>query len=102
MDLVNHPHRPHRAVIRCQAKMLLLDGMQDCVDWLEPASDLLLSELAATLFQSDRYRNLYQQCRSKQEAGRVSDRLVKELVETFRIISERQCDPTVQGLNALL
>lgn len=100
MDLVNH--RPHRAIIRCQAKMQLLDGMKDCAEWIEPASDVLLSELAATLFQSERYRDLYQQCRSKQEAQRVSDRLVKELVETFRVISDRRQDAIVQGLNAML
>jgi hypothetical protein len=102
MELVNHPHRPNRTVIRCKAKMQLLDSMTDCAEWIEPDFDTLLSELATTLFQSDRYQQMYQQCRSKQEAQMVGDRLVNELAQTFQAIVERQQDPVVQHLNTLL
>jgi len=100
MELVNH--RPKRAVIRCKAKMQLLETDDDCSKWHEPIAEDLFEELAATLFQSNRYQTLYQQCRSKLEAHEVSDRLAKELAESYRQITQRRQDPIVQGFNTLL
>jgi hypothetical protein len=100
MELVNH--RPKRAVIRCKAKMQLLEAADDCSTWHEPIAEALLEELAATLFQSNRYQTLYQQCRSKLEANEVGDRLATELAESYRQIMKRRQDPVVQNFNILL
>jgi hypothetical protein len=102
MELVNSHHRPHRAVIRCKVKIQLLETADDGFEWAEPGAEALLEELAATLFQSDRYRAMYEQCRSRNEAERVGDRLVNELVETYRHIWTRRQDPVVQSFNTLL
>ena len=102
MELVNH-RRPHRAIVRCKAKMQLLKMADDCLDWNEPGIDTLLEELAATLFQSDRYWLLYKQCHSTQEAQEAEDRLANELATaTYRMISKLRQDPVVQSFNALL
>lgn len=99
MESLNH--HPKRAVIRCQAKMQL-ETADDCFEWHEPIVETLLEELAATLFQSNRYQALYQQCRSKLEANEVGDRLARELAESYRQIMQRRNDRVVQGFNALL
>jgi hypothetical protein len=102
MELVNSHHRPHRAVIRCKVMIQLLEMADDCFESIEPGENALLEELAATLFQSERYRAMYQQCRSRLEAEGVGDRLVNELVETYRDILKRRQDPVVQSFNTLL
>jgi hypothetical protein len=98
MESVNY-NRPHRAVIRCKAKMRLLQIADEC---FEAVDDTLLKELAATLLHSNYYQMLYQQCQSKQEAKSADTKLVSELVETYQQISKRQSDPRVLRLNALL
>jgi hypothetical protein len=100
MELVNY--RPKRAVIRCKAKMQLLEAEDGYFEWDELRGDGLLEELAATLFRSNRYQMLYQQCRSKLEAYEVGDRLAQELAESYRWIMRRRQDSMVQDLNALL
>jgi hypothetical protein len=100
MELMTY--HPKRAVIRCKAKMQLLEADDDHFEWNEPIADALLEELAATLFQSNRYQTLYQQCGSKLEANKVGDRLAKELAGSYRHIMQRRNDPVVQGFNALL
>ena len=99
MELVNH--RPKRAVVRCMAKMHLLEAADDAL-WDEPIADELLEELADTLFRSRRYQAMYQECRSKLEARQVGDRLAEELAENYRHVMNRRHDPVVQSFNALL
>jgi len=100
MELVNHC--PKRAVIRCKAKMQLLEAADHSFGWDEPVANTLFEELATTLFQSHRYRALYQQCRSKLEARKVGDQLAHELAESYRHVMQRQQDSVVQSFNALL
>lgn len=94
-------HRPHRAVIRCKAKMQLVQAAAECFEWSE-TDETLLKELSETLFQSNRYQSLYAQCQSKQDESRTEQVLVNELVETYRQVSMRQQVSIVQQLNALL
>lgn len=101
MEQINYK-RPHRMVIRCKAKMRLLQAVEHPFEWSESIDDALLKELSAVLFQSHQYRVLFQQCRSKQEVSHIEDKLVRELVETYKQISSRRHDPIVQSLNALL
>lgn len=77
------------------------DDCDNCIEWAEP-DDLLLKELAVTLFQSNQYQVLYQQCQSKQDANTANEQLVNELVATYQHISKRQHEPMIQRLNALL
>lgn len=100
MESVDHK-RPHRALLRCKAKMQLLQATDDCFEWTE-FNDALLNELATTLFQANRYRALYEQCQTKQDLGNINNELINELVETYQQISARQQTPVVQRLNALL
>jgi hypothetical protein len=79
--------------------MRLLQVADEC---FEAIDDALLKELAATLFHSNQYQMLYQQCQSRQEAKNADTKLVTELVETYQRISKRQSDPMVSRLNALL
>jgi hypothetical protein len=101
MESVNYK-RPHRAIIRCKAKIQLLQIAADFGQWFEPVDETLLKELAANLFRSAQYQMLYELCQSKQDANYADDKLVGELVETYRQISQRRRDSIVQGLNALL
>lgn len=101
MELVNR-HRPHRAVIRCKAKMLLLETIDETFDWEQPFDEGLLKELATGLFQSSQYQAFFEACLSKQEAKEVEDRLAQDLADTYRSIVQRHQDPVVQSLNALL
>ena len=101
MELVNS-HHPRRAILRCKAKMQLLQAADDnCFDW-SAANHALLNSLAATLFESTHYQALYQGCQSKQQASLIDQQLVAELVSTYQQLIERQQDPVVQSLNALL
>ncbi|XGV95155.1 MAG: hypothetical protein ACAF41_20700 [Leptolyngbya sp. BL-A-14] len=101
MELVNR-HRPHRAVIRCKAKMLLMEAIDENFDWEHPFDEALLKELATGLFQSNQYRGFFENGLSKQEAKAVEDQLAQELADTYRKILQRHQDPIVQSLNALL
>ncbi|MBE9138495.1 hypothetical protein IQ254_15070 [Nodosilinea sp. LEGE 07088] len=101
MELVNR-HRPHRSVIRCKAKMQLLETNDDCLGWREPLDDALLKELAVGLFQAAPYRIFFEKGHSKAEVKAVEAQLAQELAETYRSISKRCQDPLVQSLNALL
>lgn len=101
MELANR-HRPHRAIIRCKAKMHLLETIDDNFDWDEPFDDALLKELAESLFQSSQYQVFFENCLSKQEAKAIEDQLARELADTYQSILQRHQDPVVQSLNALL
>jgi hypothetical protein len=101
MALVNY-YRPHRAVVRCKAKMHLLETVDDNFDWDESSIDSLLKELATSLFRSRQYQVFFEKAYSKQEAKVVEDRLAEELANTYRNILKRHQDPVVQSLNALL
>ncbi|XHX80115.1 MAG: hypothetical protein RBJ76_09370 [Stenomitos frigidus ULC029] len=101
MAPVNY-HRPHRSVIRCKAKMHLLETVDDSFDWDEASIDLLLRELSTSLFQSSQYQVFFERTHSPQEAKEVEDQLAKELAETYWSLLQRQQDPIVQSLNALL
>lgn len=100
MEPVNH-RRPHRAIIRCKAKMQLLQTVNDCSDWFEE-NDILLKELAATLFYSARYQALYERCESQTDTNNTDEILIKELVQTYHHVAQRQLNPVIQRLNALL
>lgn len=101
MELVNR-HRPHRAVIRCKAKMRLLEAIDENFDWEQPFDDGLLKDLATSLFQSNQYRGFFENGLSKQEAKDVEDRLAQAIADTYGEILQRHQDPIVQSLNALL
>ncbi|MBW4469761.1 MAG: hypothetical protein KME45_05080 [Stenomitos rutilans HA7619-LM2] len=101
MELANR-HRPHRAVVRCKAKMLLLETIDEQFDWDCPFDDTLLKELATGLFQSRQYQLCFEKCLSKQEAQSVEDQLANALADTYRNLLQRHQDPIVQRLNALL
>ncbi len=100
MEPVNY-RRPHRAIIRCKAKMQLLQTVNDCLDWFEE-NDILLKELAATLFYSDYYQALYERCQSQKDTNDADTALIEELVQTYLTISQHKLNPVVQRLNALL
>lgn len=101
MELANR-HRPHRAVIRCKAKMRLLEAIDEHFDWDNPFDDALLRDLATSLFQSSQYQGFFEQCLSEQQVQGVEDELAQVLADTYQSISMRQQDPIVQSLNALL
>jgi UDP-galactopyranose mutase len=101
MEQVNHK-RPHRAIVRCKAKMHLLQTDFNSFEEAELLDDVLLKDLAATLFQSSRYEVLCKQCQTSQDVNIVEKQLVNELVRTYRQISKRQWEPIIQRLNALL
>jgi hypothetical protein len=101
MDLVNR-HRPHRAVVRCKAKMQLMEATVDCFNWDQPFDETLFGELATDLFQSSQYQIFFERCHSKQEVQDVEDRLAQDLANTYMSILKRHQDPVVQSLNALL
>jgi len=100
MEFINY-RRPHRAVLRCKAKMQLLQTFDDRSDWLEP-DDTLLKQLATALFHSPYYQTLYQRCESPQAVSQADAVLIAELVHTYHQIAERKLSPVVQRLNALL
>lgn len=81
--------------------MHLLQAANDDFEWAE-TDEMLLKELAETLFQSNRYRTLYAQCQSQQDGSGLEQVLIYELVETYQQISNRQQASIVQQLNALL
>lgn len=81
--------------------MQLIQSFTDQAEWFEP-DDLLLKELATTLFHSQRYQTLYQHCQSPQDANHIDATLIDELVRNYHQVSERKLTPVVQRLNALL
>lgn len=101
MESVNH-YRLHRAVIRCKAKMQLLETANDYSDWDKPFDDALFKELAMGIFQSNQHQVFFEKYYSKHEAKEMEDRLAQELADTYRSILNRHQDPVVQRLNALL
>jgi hypothetical protein len=66
MERINY-RRPHRAIVRCKAKMHLLQTAEPSFKWSESVDDILLKELSAVLFQSNQYHVLFDQCQSKQD-----------------------------------
>ena len=100
MESINY-RRPHRALLRCKAKMQLLQTFDNRSDWLEP-DDTLLKQLATALFHSSYYQTLYQHCDSPQAISQADAILIAELVHTYHQIAERKLSPVVQRLNALL
>jgi len=92
---------PKRIYVRYRAKtQLQADTVNTetfvCLD------EELISDITATLFQSELYRSLYSQCRSKREAANITDRLIDELVSSYRQIKQQQQNPLIQQLNSLL
>lgn len=91
---------PVRAFIRHKAKMQLVESMgMDICPFLD---DELLRELATTLLQSERGQVAFQPYSSREAASAVEDNLAAEIAETYQTIQQRQHDPIVQSLNALL
>ena len=92
---------PKRVFVRYRAKVQLQTdvasvAIPECID------EELIKEISATLFQSELYRSLYSQCRSKREAAMITDQMVDELVKTYRRIKQQQQNPLIQQLNSLL
>lgn len=92
---------PKRVFVRYRAKVQLQTDaasmlIPECID------EELIKEISTTLFQSEMYRSLYSQCRSKQEAATITDQMVDELVRTYKQIKQQQQNPLIQQLNSLL
>ncbi len=100
MEQVNFK-RPHRAIVRCQAKMHLLKTSFNQFEETEPIDDALLKDLTTTLFRANPH-SVSDQLSSPHPAVTTEQQLVDELVQTYRRISQRQQEPIVQRLNALL
>ncbi|MBD2019860.1 hypothetical protein H6F43_06615 [Leptolyngbya sp. FACHB-36] len=94
---------PMRAVVRCKAKQKLLQIQSDLDSPgpFEALDEALFQELAATLFQSEKY-HLHRDCQSKREASAVEDQLAVELANTYSTIVQQQQNALVRQLNALL
>lgn len=92
---------PKRVFVRYRAKaQLQIDAIN--AEVFECLDEALIKEIAATLLQSEFYRSLYNQCRSRREATAITDRMVDELVNTYRQIKQQQENPLIQQLNSLL
>ncbi|MCY7392154.1 MAG: hypothetical protein LH647_11930 [Leptolyngbyaceae cyanobacterium CAN_BIN12] len=90
-----------RSVIRCRAKQrLLIDP--DYSAAIETIDDGLLKELAATLFQVERYQPLIAGCDCEQELVNLENAFVAELVATYLTFWQQRSQPMIQQLNALL
>ncbi|WP_416666369.1 hypothetical protein [Egbenema bharatensis] len=100
MEQVNFK-RPHRAIVRCQAKMHLLEISFNQSEETEPIDDALLKDLTTTLFQSNPH-SIMDEPLSSHPNVTSEQQLVDELVQTYQHISQRQQEPIVQRLNALL
>jgi hypothetical protein len=85
-------HRPHRAVIRCKAKMSLLETANGYSDSYNPPDEALLKELLKPLLMSKKYRIFFEQGHPKQTVDEVEDQLAQELAETYRSIQKRHQD----------
>lgn len=92
---------PKRVYVRYRAKaQLQADAISSEV--YECLDEALIKEISATLLQSELYRSLYSQCRSKREAANITDRMIDELVASYRQIKQQQQNPLIQQLNSLL
>lgn len=100
MELAN-PIYPMRAAIRCKAKQQLLCDPETS-DLMISLNEALFQEIATTLFQSEPCQAVYQPCASRQEATNIEDWVATELAITYKRIAQKQQDPLVQRLNALL
>ncbi len=90
-----------RSVIRCRAKQrLLIDP--DYSESIESIDDSLLEELAATLFQTQRYQPLIAGCDSEPELVHLENALIAELVATYLTLWHQRSQPMIQHLNSLL
>jgi hypothetical protein len=99
MDLAKSIY-PMRSVIQCKAKMHLTAEHSESLP--PPLDEALLKEVATTMFESDRYRNLHHACRSQEEAAATEDQIAAEVAETYRQIKLQQQNPTIRRLNGLL
>lgn len=95
---------PKRVYIRYRAKVQLqVDAVgADSAETCECLDEALIRDMAATLLESELYRSLYGQCRSKREAATITDRMIDELVRNYKQIKQQQQNPLIQQLNALL
>jgi vacuolar-type H+-ATPase subunit C/Vma6 len=90
-----------RSVLRCRVKQrLLIDP--DYAEAIESIDDDLLKELAATLFQTERYHRLIEGCDSAQELANLENTVVAELVATYLTVWQQRSQPIIQQLNSLL
>lgn len=90
-----------RSVVRCRAKQrLLIDP--DYSEAIESIDDSLLKELAATLFQANRYHPLTAGCGSELELVNLENAFVAELVATYLTLWQLRSQPIIQQLNSLL
>lgn len=100
MELANYAH-PLRSIIRCKARMQLLQEV-DPAEAPLPVDEKLLKDLAAAVFNSSQYQTFYKTCRSQPEADEMEDKLAAELAQTYQEVLKQQQQPLVQRLNALL
>jgi hypothetical protein len=64
--------------------------------------ETLLEEIVKTIFNLNRYPELYQPCGTKRAAAEVENRVAEEIVATYKEIKLKQQCPLVQRLNTLL
>lgn len=62
----------------------------------------LLTDIATTLFNSDRYPELYRPCTDIVEATAIEDAIALEIVATYHRIKQNRQRADVQSLNKLL
>lgn len=98
MELAN-PTYPMRSVIRCQAKQQILTTGDSSMATLD---ETLFQELAGTLFNSAYFQSLYRAYPSTQDRCKVEAQLAVELTAIYHHVTQKQQQPLVQQLNALL
>jgi len=101
MELAN-PLYPMRAVIRCKARQSILLGVGDSNDASASLDEVLLNDLATTLFQSEQGQVLFTPYSSRAAVNAVEDELAEEIATTYQHIIEQRQNPVVQNLNTLL
>lgn len=91
---------PRRSIIKCKAKLHLLNDPQVGTAAM-PLDETLVDEIAETVFQSDRYPSLHQVHRPGVKQA-IESQVAAEVVIHYKRIKLQQFDPLVQQLNALL
>lgn len=101
MELAN-PLYPMRAVVRCKAQQQLLMVISEAGDAIAGLDEILLNDIATTIFQSEQGQALYTPYRTRDAVNAAEDDLAAEIAMTYQQIMVQRQNPVVQDLNALL